>query len=247
MGRNSLSNKLKVGILGGMGPEATVECYKSIIDQTPADTDQEHLPIVIVNNPQIPDRTEAILYDGDSPVPALQDSARVLEGAGADFVIMPCNTAHHFVSEVEEAIEVPILNMIKATIDQLEPGSTVGLLATTGTIKTEIYERYSQDKVEIVTPSEKDQEIVMDVIYGKKGIKAGYKNQNLTDELVKVAGGLNKRGAQATIAACTEIRLVLDDSDLDEHGLKLWKPIDIISKEAIALARQGGQRGQWTR
>ncbi|MBS3787340.1 amino acid racemase, partial [Candidatus Bipolaricaulota bacterium] len=146
MGRDRLYEKQTIGILGGMGPEATIECYKSIIDQTPADTDQEHLSIVIVNNPQIPDRTEAILYDGDSPVPALQDSARVLEVAGADFLIMPCNTAHHFVSEVEKAIEVPVLNMIETTVDQLEPGSTVGLLATMGTIKTGIYEKYSRER-----------------------------------------------------------------------------------------------------
>lgn len=243
MGRDRLYEKQMIGILGGMGPEATVECYKSIIDQTPAETDQQHLPIVIINNPQIPDRTEAILYDGASPVPTLRESAKRLEGAGADFIIMPCNTAHYFVDKIEQYIEIPILNMIKATIDALDPGSTVGLLATNGTIKTGIYEDYSQEKVDLVTPQKQYQEIVMEVIYGKKGIKAGYKNQALKKKLLTVVEAMKEKGATATIAACTEIRLVLSDSDLDDMEMDLLTPIDIVSKEAIALARKGRPRG----
>lgn len=233
MRQNKTSSQLITGILGGMGPEATLECFKSIINQTPAETDQEHLPVIIDNNPQIPDRTEAILQDGVSPVPLLQKSALRLEKAGAGFIIIPCNTAHYFIDEVEKVVDIPILNMIMATIEKLQPNSIAGLLATSGTIETGVYEKYSRERgnVDIVTPKERDQNIVMEVIYGEKGIKAGYKTKNHKNKLLKVVAGLKKRGAQAIIAGCTEIRLVLSSSDLD--NLNLLTPIDIISKRAI--------------
>ncbi|MEF8799119.1 MAG: amino acid racemase [Candidatus Bipolaricaulota bacterium] len=233
MRHNKTSSQLITGILGGMGPEATLECFKSIINQTPAETDQDHLPVIIDNNPRIPDRTEAIIHDGVSPVPLLQKSARRLEKAGAGFIIIPCNTAHYFIDKVEKVVDIPILNMIMATIEKLQPDSIAGLLATSGTIETGVYEKYSRERgnVDIVTPEERDQKIVMEVIYGEKGIKAGYKTKNHKNKLLKVVAGLKKRGAQAIIAGCTEIRLVLSSSDLD--NLNLLTPIDIISKKAI--------------
>lgn len=233
MRQNEPSSQLITGILGGMGPEATLECFKSIINQTPAKTDQEHLPVIIDNNPQIPDRTEAILHDGVSPVPLLQRSARRLESAGADFIIIPCNTAHYFIDKIEKVVDIPILNMIMATIEELQPDSVAGLLATSGTIETGVYDEYSRERedVEIITPTERDQNIVMEVIYGEKGIKAGYKTTNNKNKLLKVAAGLKKRGAQAIIAGCTELRLVLSSSDLD--NLKLLRPIDIISEKTV--------------
>jgi len=233
MRQNEPSSQLITGILGGMGPEATLECFKSIINQTPAKTDQEHLPVIIDNNPQIPDRTEAILHDGVSPVPLLQRSARRLESAGADFIIIPCNTAHYFIDKIEKVVDTPILNMIMATIEELQPDSIAGLLATSGTIETGVYDEYSRERedVEIITPTERDQNIVMEVIYGEKGIKAGYKTTKNKNKLLKVAAGLKKRGAQAIIAGCTELRLVLSSSDLD--NLKLLRPIDIISEKTV--------------
>ncbi len=233
MRQNEPSSQLITGILGGMGPEATLECFKSIINQTPAKTDQEHLPVIIDNNPQIPDRTEAILHDGVSPVPLLQRSARRLESAGADFIIIPCNTAHYFIDKIEKVVDIPILNMIMATIEELQPDSVAGLLATSGTIETGVYDEYSRERedVEIITPTERDQNIVMEVIYGEKGIKAGYKTTNNKNKLLKVAAGLKKRGAQAIIAGCTELRLVLSSSDLET--LKLLRPIDIISEKTV--------------
>lgn len=235
MGRDGKNKeRLTVGILGGMGPDATIECYKSIIEQTPARRDQEHLHVIIDSNPQIPDRTEAILYGGYSPVPLLQESARRLEGAGADFVIIPCNTAHYFIEEVRAVVGIPVLNMVGATMEQIPDGSVAGLLATTGTVKTRIYEIYAGDRVEIITPPEGGQETVMGVIYGERGIKAGYRDTALTDKLVDVAEDLRHRGADAIIAGCTEIRLVLSDDDLG--FVKLLTPIDIIARKAVQKA-----------
>jgi len=237
MNSKTTENYLTIGVLGGMGPDATVECYKSIIEQTPAKKDQDHLPLLIYNNPQIPDRTESILHNGISPVPQLQDSAHRLEEAGADLIIMPCNTAHYFIEKIREVIEIPVLNMVKATVDKLPPGSVAGLLATTGTIKTGIYEKYAADRLKIITPSDENQKTVMDAIYGKRGIKAGFKDDRLTNKLIQVVDHLKEKGADSIIAGCTEIRLVLNDSNLVE--LDLLTPIDVIAREAVQRARSG--------
>ncbi len=219
-----------------MGPEATRECFDSVIKHTPAKKDQDHLQVIIDNNPQIPDRTEAILGEGKSPVPLLRRSARRLEKAGADFIIMPCNTAHYFVDEVRKSVDIPILDMVKATVNKLSPGSKTGLMATTGTIKTSIYQEYAQKGVDIITPSERYQEIVMKVIYGKNGIKAGYKNERLKKKLKVVAKHLKEKGVKSIIAGCTEIRLVLNQADLSD--LDLITPIDVIAKKAVSRAKR---------
>ncbi len=228
-------NPSTIGILGGMGPEATGECFDSIISHTPADSDQEHIPVLVYSNPQIPDRTEAILGDGEDPLPYLKRSARKLEGAGADFLILPCNTAHYFLEKIRKAVSIEILNMVKETLDRLGPGNKAGLLATSGTIKTGIYEDYSGEDLEIVTPSNGNQEAVMEVIYGEKGIKAGYTNEKLKAELLSVVESLRNKGVDSIIAGCTEIRLILGDSDL--KGIDLLTPLDVIAEKAVRKAR----------
>lgn len=234
---NKHANQLTVGILGGLGPEATVECYKSIIDQTPAKNDQEHLHILIDNNPKIPDRTKAILKGGSSPVPKMKTSARRLQVAGADFLIIPCNTAHYFLEKIEKAIEIPILNMVQATVNELTDATSAGLLATSGTIKTGLYQNYVKGQAEIITPSQKYQEVVMEVIYGEEGIKSGYKNERLKEKLLAAINHLKEKGAEAIISGCTEIRLVLETSDLE--GTKLLLPIDIVARETVHRALMG--------
>ncbi len=220
-----------IGILGGMGPMATVECFKSIVEITPADKDQNHPPIFINNKPQIPDRTESILHGGENPVPLMRSSAKKIEEAGADFLIITCNTAHYYIDEIQEAIEIPILNMIKATMERIDPGQKVGLMATSGTIETGIYQNYAGDEIDIITPDEIHQELFMEVIYGDEGVKAGHRDDRLTEELMKVAENLIQKGAEKIIAGCTEIRLVLKDSDL-ENG-SLLTPLDVISEKAV--------------
>lgn len=89
-----------IGILGGMGPEATLDCFAKIIQNTPAKKDQEHLRIIIDSNPKVPDRTAAIIGNGESPVPLLVEGCRSLQRAKADFIIIPCVSAHFFLAEV---------------------------------------------------------------------------------------------------------------------------------------------------
>ena len=107
--------KKVLGIVGGMGPMATVECFRMIVENTMSSNDQDHIRILIDNNTCVPDRTKAILDNGDSPVPYLVDSANKLKSIGADFVIIPCNTSHYFIDEIKDKCSIYILNMIEET------------------------------------------------------------------------------------------------------------------------------------
>ncbi|AGT34197.1 hypothetical protein OCC_13515 [Thermococcus litoralis DSM 5473] len=150
-----------IGILGGMGPLATVDLFKRIVLKTPAKKDQDHPRIIIYNNPKIPDRTAYILGKGENPLPELIDSAKKLEKWGADFIIMPCNTAHYFADEIQKAIKIPLINMIEETASYVEALGVkrVGILATTGTIVSGIYQKALKKRgIEALIPSEKDQE-----------------------------------------------------------------------------------------
>lgn len=222
-----------IGILGGLGPRATVKLFEIIVEQTPADKDQNHIPIIIYNKPQVPDRTKAILHNGENPIPILQKTAKKLESAGADFLIIPCNTAHYFIDDIRDSIEIPILNMVKSTIDQIPSKSKTGLLATSGTIKTGIYQQYGDDKIKIITPDKKFQEKLMNIIYGEQGIKAGYYDEDLKKKMLEVVSHLENRGAENIIAGCTEVRFALND---DLENLCLYKPMDIIADKAIQKA-----------
>ena len=108
-----------IGILGGMGPEATLDLYRDIIRLTPAKRDQDHIRVLIYSNPKIPDRTMGIEQTGESPVPSLIESARILEKGGAGIIAMPCNAAHHFLPEIQRQITIPVLDMIEEACRRL--------------------------------------------------------------------------------------------------------------------------------
>ncbi|MGD9051374.1 MAG: amino acid racemase, partial [Desulfobacterales bacterium] len=121
-----------IGILGGMGPEATVDCHARIIQNTPAKTDQQHLRVVIDSNPKVPDRTAAITGKGPSPVPVLVNGCRALQAAGADFIIIPCVSAHFYLAEIRRQVKLPILSIYDAVADTISSDHpdirTVGLM-----------------------------------------------------------------------------------------------------------------------
>lgn len=221
-----------IGILGGMGPLATVELFHRIVLLTPAKKDQEHPRIIIYNNPKIPDRTEYILGKGESPLPELIRSAEKLENCGADFIIMPCNTAHLFVDEIQNSINIPLVSMIDAAVNKAKRMNLrrVGIMATTGTIVAGIYQNALRNGgMEPIIPSEKEQEEVMEGIY--QGIKAG--NIKLGKEkLLKIARELEKR-CDGIIAGCTEISVALSQEDLEKPFIDA---LDAIAEKAVSLA-----------
>ncbi len=225
-----------IGILGGMGPEATIDLFYKIIKSTPAEKDQDHLRIIIDNNPKIPDRTAAILGKGKDPLPALQETARNLEKAGADFIIIPCNTAHYFLSSIQKSVRIPVLNMIeeaaKETQQRIPQIKKVGLLASIGVYKTEIYhQQFKKFNIEVIYPEEKDKKEVMKAIYA---VKAGNLSEGIKRNIIKNAQKLIDKGAEAIIAGCTEIPLILKEGDV---AVPLIDPTQVLAKVAVQKAR----------
>ena len=232
-----------IGVLGGMGPEATVSLFRRIVEVTRATCDQDHLRIIIDNNPKIPDRTPAILGRGESPVPMMVSTARNLEHAGADFIIIPCVSAHHFIGLLQEGISVPILSIIDAVIAELGRDAptldTVGLLATTGTITGGHFQRGLEDAgyvVKVPTPSDQEK-LVMEAIYGERGIKAGFLTAENKERLMEASRRLVELEAQGIIAGCTEVPLVLSQEDL---SVPFFDPLLILAREAVKEATEGG-------
>ena len=225
-----------IGILGGMGPEATIDLFYKIIKFTPAEKDQDHLRIIIDNNPKIPDRTAAILGKGEDPLPALRETAQNLEKAGADFIIIPCNTAHYFLPSIQESVKIPILNMIEETAKETQQRipqiKKVGLLASIGTYKTEIYhQQFKKYNIEVIYPNEKDKEEVMKAIYA---VKAGDLSEEVKKNIISIAQKLINKGAEAIIAGCTEIPLILKEGDV---SVPIIDPTQALAKAAVQKAK----------
>jgi len=195
-----------IGIIGGMGPLATVDLYRRIVLRTKAARDQEHIHVLIDGNTNIPDRTRAIIGNGEDPVPELIKSAKILEQSGADFLIMPCNTAHYFVDAIKENVHIPLINMLEETVkytyEKYGQDTVVGIMATDGTIKSKIYEKYySGLGIKTVVP-EKKQEKIMKFIY--EVIKSGHYEAG-NDLFYECVEELRKRGADAFLLGCTEL------------------------------------------
>lgn len=232
-------NYKTIGILGGMGPEATLDLYRWIIKLTPATCDQEHIPILINNYPQIPDRTKYLLEGQDNPFPHLLRAAIILQQAGADFIIIPCNTAHAFVPKLSQHVGIPIINMVDVVISDLIKNVTsiknVGLLATTGTIKTKIYQdKLQKAGLKIVLPDNEIQNnMIMEAIYGKGGIKAGGNINNSIRLLTNAGNHLVSKGAQAVILGCTEISMVMHDHFLP---VSVINPAKLLAEASIRVA-----------
>jgi aspartate racemase len=199
-----------VGIIGGMGPGATLDLFQKIVTLTPAIKDQDHLHLVIDNFPQIPDRTSFLLGKGENPLPYLLKSAERLEAAGVDALCMPCNTAHYFVEEIRKNIKVPFLSIIDAAMKKIRTdfpeARKVGLMATRGTCDAGIYHAVVNSAgLEILPLREEFKAHIMEVI---NTVKAGHLTRQL--ELFRhCVQQMHNDGADILIAGCTEIPLLL--------------------------------------
>lgn len=210
------NEKKIIGILGGMGPYATVDLFLKILDHTPAKKDSDHLHILIDNDPSVPNRRKALTEGGADPTPFLRAMARKLELSGADFLLIACNTAHAFIEEVQASVEIPIISIIeetvKATIEKNPRLKKVGLIAGSGTLKSNTYGKaFSRHGIEVIVPDEKLQLSVLNII---DSVKAKVPGKNLKSDAKKIGCELIKFGAEAIIAGCTEIPLVLAEGDL---------------------------------
>ncbi len=230
--------ELSIGILGGMGPEATVNCFTKLIQNTPAATDQDHLRVIIANNPKIPDRTQAILKKGPSPLPALIAECASLQKAGADFIIIPCVTAHFFLTSLKANAALPIISILDAVVEavlQHQPRlKKIGVLATDGAIQSGLFQkRLAQSELDAVTCAAKYQRQVMRAVYDIKKDQPSRGRDAITRDLAAAAGHLVQQGAQGIIAGCTEIPLALTATDVT---VPFFDSLLILARTAIRRA-----------
>lgn len=192
-----------------MGPLATADLFRKIVLLTDAACDNDHIRIYIDDNASIPDRTAAILNGGADPLPAMTDSLRKLEACGAGCVIMPCNTAHYFLPQLQALTKIPFLSMLEATAKACRtrfPGQTAAILATKGTLAAGLYqEALEAEQVPCLIPGGREQDALMRVIY--QGVKAGAAPDAYRADMAAVLGRLADQGAGYFILGCTELPL----------------------------------------
>lgn len=228
-----------VGVIGGVGPLATAYFLELVVRLTRAGRDQEHVNAVVLNHAAIPDRTEYVLgRSEEDPGPVLARDAVRLERFGADFLVMPCNTAHYFTEQVLAAIEVPFLSIIDVTVDAVldrAPGlAAVGLLATEGTVASGVYQRaFAAHGIEVLTLGDGGQAALNAVIYDQ--VKAGLPSEPGT--LRSLAAGLHDAGAGAVVLGCTELSVAAVDHNLLDDPLL----VDSMDQLARATIRRAGR------
>lgn len=233
-----MTRPLTIGVLGGMGPDATLDFFARLLAADPGAKDQDRIRVLIDNNPGVPDRNEAIAGRGASPGPVLASMARGLELSGADFLVMPCNAAHAFANDIVAAVSVPFLSIIEETAREtlrVVPGLTrVGVLAAAGSLDASLYPRaLGAHGVEALEPVGESRTLFMELLYR---IKRGDIGEQTRRAMAGLAGQLIDRGAQAVIAGCTEVPLVLDPADIDRP---LVNSTAVLARAAVAFARQG--------
>lgn len=211
--------KRTIGVLGGMGPAATVHFLHLIVSRTAAGTDQEHIPVLTWSDPRIPSRVDAVLGTGPSPLSALLEGVRVLQAGGAGLLVMPCITAHCWAREIASSAGMPFINLILEARRHLaqmpRAPRRVGLIASTGTVAAHVFQTaLERQGIQVLTPDSRAQDRVMAAIFGEAGIKAAGVTSPPRAAIVRVARRLVEQGAEAIIAGCTEVPLVLRQNDL---------------------------------
>lgn len=222
-----------LGVLGGVGPLATAYFMEALIKRTHARRDQDHMPMIVFNDPQIPDRTAHILdHSQPDPQPEMVKVARWLEDAGADFLAIPCNTAHYYYSAIQEAVTVPVLNIMAETVAaisaELGPGATVGLLATEGTVSSGVFQAYFEEAgLCVAVPDAAEQREVSHIIYSQVKANQPYDLAGF----LGLAEGLHERGCGAVVVGCTELSVIYQD--LDARPAWLHDSLDILAESCV--------------
>lgn len=220
----------KLGIIGGLGPMATTYFLYLLTQMSRAESDQEHMEILMHSKPAIPDRTRYILgLSQDNPAIQMIEIGRELKGMGAELLAIPCITAHYFHGELEKDIGLKVLHAVQETAEYLKQAGVdkVGILATDGTVKSGLFDRVlSQYGIATVNPGEESQQMVMDLIY--RQIKSGEKGN--IDEFIQVGEALSAAGAQVNLLGCTELSLLKRDYKLPGGYLDV---LEVLAKCAV--------------
>lgn len=226
--------KRTIGIIGGMGPEATADFYMRIVrifqDEFHAKYDKDYPPMLIFSVP-IPDVVETV-ESKSTILSYLTDAARTLESSGADFLCIPCNTVHMFLDAIRLAVKIPVLSIVEETAKKISgEQSPVGLLATRATIRAKTYENEFRDKqIALILPSDAEQETLTNVIMD---VLSHTEKEAARARLREVVLSLRARGARSIVLACTELPLVVES----DYDLGVIDPTDILARSCVELAR----------
>lgn len=238
----------KVGVVGGVGPAATVDFLGKIVRNTPATRDQDHIKLLVEQNPQIPDRTEHLVGDGADPTVSLYATCKKLEEGGADLIAIPCNTAHAFVDRIQPYLGIPIVNMLTVAVRHLREAfptlRDIGVLATSGTIESGVYrDALATQGLRQVAPGADLQARVMDAIYGERGVKAGFTDGRCREDIAAAMQGLIEAGVEVVVLGCTELPLLLPERVYVGRGgehVRLVDPTDVLARRCVADAMSAG-------
>lgn len=235
-----MSKEKVIGIMGGMGPEAGADLFLRITQATHAKCDTDHLHIIMDSNPKMPSRQDAILHGGESPVPAMVETANNLVRAGADVIIIGANTAHYFYDDVAAQVPVPFLHIIDEAVKETQrqvPGvKKLGVMATTAAMQAGVYEKSCEKFGIQVLPVPADvQERMQAAIFDHGyGFKYNGRTEKCVAEAKAVAAWLMDQGAQALVMGCTEIPLILEG---ETFPVPLIDPNEIIAQAAVKYAK----------
>lgn len=236
---------MKLGVVGGVGPAATVDFLQKVVRNTPAARDQEHIKVMVEQNPQIPDRTDYLTGLGVDPTLALYATCKKLEDGGADLIAIPCNTAHAFIAPIEARLRVPVVNMMSVTADYLRTAfpmvDRIGLLATDGTIASGVYRTALEARgMTQVLPPLAMQARVTNAIYGARGVKAGFTSGECVDDIIAAVESLLLQQVDVILLACTELPLLFPDAaTVTRKGrtAHLVDPTDVLARCCVEHAR----------
>ena len=199
----------KLGVLGGMGPMATVDFLRKLTDLTPSADDQGHVPLIVHTYPQAPDRTRALTDGGPTPLPYLIEGARSIEQAGASALVIPCNTAHAWYGALQAAVSIPIIHIADAALAQIKVCSDqprIGLLSTPGTIKSGVYTQHRSEIHWVVPPEDLLNRSVLPAI---RSVKAN-DIPTAVEQLALAEDWIKAQQVETVILACTELPVIAD-------------------------------------
>lgn len=237
------SHEKIVGILGGMGPEATVDLMQRIIRLTPALDDADHIRCIVDNNPKVPSRIKAIIEgDGEDPGPSMADMGRRLESWGADFLVIACNTAHYYYDAVQQAVNIPVINLIDLVAGHVSSNypklRRIGMLASPAVAMTGLYtQRFSRLGIEDVWPDPDHQAHLFSII---KAVKKGDTGSTVRDDYKKVGENLMHKGAELALIACTELSALGGNLPLNALDAA-----EILATEIVRLATNRKELSTW--
>ena len=224
-----------VGILGGLGPLAGAHFYRRLIERTSAQNDSGHLPVILVSDPSIPSRVENLFGKGPSPVPALINLAKLLKKLGASVIAMPSSTTHAFYSDISDATEVKIINLLAevASVIQKRGSKHPAILATTPTVDLDLYRPYLAPQAAPVYPDRATQDKIHELVFL---LKSGMNINQLSELLVELISGDWAKGSDSVVLACTELCLV-DTEQLKNSGLNapIISATDVLADAVIAF------------